>query len=65
MKIDAKKLRLAMARACLDTVDLADKAGVHKGTVFNVLSGRTIGNLSTIGKIANALGVDVTEILED
>ena len=64
MRVDAKKLRLAMARKCMESSDLSEACSLSIGTIYNVLTGRPC-NLSTIGKIAKALGVDVTEILED
>ncbi len=63
MKLDRKKLEIAKARACMSTNDLY-KAGIKQGTWC-----RAIGTLSckpeTAGKIAKALGVDVTEILAE
>lgn len=64
MRVDLKKLRIAMARNCMGAPGLAEKANLNRGTVYHVLEGKNF-NLSTIGKIAQALGVDVTEIIED
>ncbi len=62
MKIDRKKYELARARACKGQKDL-EKAGISKGTLCRLIGG---GNArpETIGKLARALGVDITEILE-
>lgn len=61
VKIDKKKLDLAKARACKSTKDLiAD--GIPKGTMCRVY--RDDLKPDTVGKIAKALGVDVTEIIE-
>ena len=62
MKVDRKKLELAMARACLSTAELIAKAEMPRGTVNGIISGKS-SKPGTIGKIAKALGVDVTEIL--
>lgn len=64
MKADRKKLELAMAQACMNTKDVQKKAGIPRPTLNNVISGRNI-RPGTIGKVAKALGVDVTEILEE
>lgn len=63
MKANCKKLRLAMARVCMNPQDLAKAAEMPPQTVNGVLRGRNI-RPATIGRIARALGVDVTEILE-
>lgn len=63
MKANKDKLALAMARACMNTNDLAAKTKMPRPTVNNVITGRNV-RPGTLGKIACALGVDVTEILE-
>ena len=63
MKANREKLRLAMARACMNPQDLAKAAEMPPQTVNGVLRGRSV-RPATIGRIAKALGVDPTEILE-
>lgn len=63
MKVNRNKLRLAMARACMNTIDLSAKAEMPVQTINGVLRGRSI-RPATLGRIAKALGVDVTDILE-
>lgn len=63
MKINKRKLEIAMARAKLNRDALANKAGMPIATVCNVLSRGTC-KPATLGRIAEALGCDVTEILE-
>lgn len=64
MNIDEKKLKLAMARACLDVKALGEAADVGKATLIRVLNGHGENvRYSTAGKLARALGVDVTEII--
>lgn len=63
MKLNKKKIELAMARACKSPKDL-EKAGIPRGTWTTARRGRSI-RPETAGRIAKALGVDVTEILED
>lgn len=61
MKLDRQKYMLARARACMGQKDL-EAAGIPKGTLCRAL--RDEARPETIGKIAKALGVDVTEIIE-
>ena len=61
MKIDRQKYMIARARACMGQKDL-EAAGIPKGTLCRAL--RDGVRPETVGKIANALGVDVTEIIE-
>lgn len=61
MKLDRKKYLLARARACMGQKDL-EAAGIPKGTLCRAMSGDI--RPETAGKIAKALGVDVTEIIE-
>lgn len=64
MKADISKLRLAMARACMNPQDLAKAAEMPPQTVNGVLRGRSV-RPATIGRIARALCVDVAEIIEE
>lgn len=63
MKIDKQKYELARARACMGQKDIVS-AGIPKGTLRGIINGRAEARPETIGKIAKALGVDVTEIIE-
>lgn len=64
MKANKNKLILAMARACRNTEDLAISAKMPRPTVNNVITGRSV-RPRTMGEIARALGVDVSEIIEE
>ena len=64
MKADKNKLSLAMARACMNPQDLAKAAEMPPQTVNGVLRERSI-RPATLGRIAKALGVDVTDILKE
>lgn len=64
MKANKRKLELAMAKECMNAEDLRATSGMPRTTVNNVIAGRSV-RPATIGRIAKALGVDVTEILED
>ena len=61
LKIDREKYMLARARACMGQKEL-EAAGIPKGTLCRAL--REDIRPETAGRIAKALGVDVTEIIE-
>jgi len=63
MKLDKAKYKLALARACLTPAELCEKADLPRPSLNNATKGRGI-RPATLGKIARALGVDVTEIME-
>lgn len=64
MRVDRKKLEIAMARSCVNAEDLQKATNMPRPTLNNVISGRNV-RPGTIGKVAKALKIDVTEILED
>lgn len=62
MKIDRKKYLLARANACMSIKDLV-AAGIPRDTLYR--AERKNVRPETAGKIAEALGVDVAEIIEN
>lgn len=44
---------------------LADKAGVKRALIAKIETGITTGSISTLQKIADALGVPLAELLND
>lgn len=64
MKADNKKLHIAMARACMNSGDLAKATEMPLPTINGVLRERSI-RPATLGRIAKALDVDVTEIMKE
>lgn len=64
MKISKAKLNIALARKCWNQRDLRDNAVVSSQTVLNINNGKSVMP-ATVGKIAAALGVDVTELIEE
>ena len=62
MKIDREKYLLARANACMSIKDLVS-AGIPRDTLYR--AERKNVRPETAGKIAEALGVDVTEIIEN
>lgn len=63
MKISTCKLNIALARKCWNQRDLRDNGTVSAQTVRNINKGKQVMP-ATAGKIANALGVDVSELIE-
>lgn len=63
MKLDKAKYQLALARSCMTTGEVIEKSGMPRPSFNGALQGRSV-RPSTLGKIARALGVDVTEIME-
>ena len=64
MKIDKEKFSIAMARACLTATDIQQIADMPRGTYIKAIAGYNI-KPATAGRIAKALNVDVTEIIEN
>lgn len=64
MKINKSKLLIALANACMNPYDLCKAVGMQYQNYRRIVNG---GNCkpATVGKIAKALNVNVTEILED
>lgn len=63
MKVDRNKLKIAMAKACMNSGDVQKASGLKRPTLNNVITGRGV-TPATLGKVAKALGVEVEEILE-
>lgn len=64
MKLNIQKLQIAMANACMNKTELAEAAGISKIAVSSYFSGKRKSTPKTIGKIAKALNVSVTEIID-
>jgi DNA-binding Xre family transcriptional regulator len=64
LRVDAKKLQLHMAEKFMNPYDLCSKADISYPSYQRIVK---CGNckIATLGKLAAALGVSVTEILED
>lgn len=63
LKLDIKKILLLQAKACLNTNELAEKAEMPRTTITNIVHGKRNATPKTIGLLARALNVDVTEII--
>lgn len=64
MKVNRRKLEIAMANACMNAADLQRAANMPRPTVNNVITGKSV-RTATVGRVAKALCVDVAEIIED
>lgn len=63
MRLDKAKVSLIMAEQDLYQKDLAEKAEMSRGNLSTIINGKNC-QPRTAFKIAKALGVDVTEIIE-
>lgn len=64
MKANRSKIFVLLATQELEIKELEQKAKMPRSTLTKVLSGKRVKPI-TIGKVANALGVDVMEILDE
>ncbi len=64
MKISREKINIEMARKKMSVNALADAYGVSRARINVILNQREISVVSA-GRLADALGVDVTEIIEN
>lgn len=64
MELSIDKIKIQMARQQLSVADLAKAYGVSRARM-NTILGQRIVSPATAGRLAAALGVDVTEILAD
>lgn len=64
MKLNLKKVKLAMASKCLSPKGLAEKAGINYVTLIPYLNGRREPGTEALGKIAKALETDPAELID-
>lgn len=64
MKVNAKKLMIVLAECCMNPYDLCRKTGIQYQTYRRIVSGSNC-KPATLGKIAKALNVPVTDIIEN
>lgn len=64
LKIDKMKIDVAMANKGYSAKELSEKCGVSQITIARLKRGVQKARPETVGKIAKALNVDVTEIIE-
>lgn len=63
MKLNPMTIRIEMAKRQFSGARLAELAGLSRQTVSAILHGKDCAE-ATAGKLANALGVDVEELME-
>ena len=64
MVLDRKKLEIARANKSMTISDLAKEYGVSRARMNVILNQYSVTTMCA-GRLAKALGVDVTEIIED
>jgi transcriptional regulator with XRE-family HTH domain len=65
VKVDGQKLQRLRSRRLWLIGDLAEKSGVHRNTISKLENGRGGAYPETIRRLAEALDVEPTELLED
>jgi Predicted transcriptional regulators len=65
MILDRNKLQLLMAKNEMNASDLAKRGNISNSSLCKYIKGTLNPSIKQIGKIANALGVDVQEILKE
>ncbi len=65
VKVDVQKLQKLRSRRLWLIGDLAERSGVHRNTISKLENGRGGAYPETIRKLAEALAVEPTDLLED
>ncbi len=65
VKVDRQKIQRLRSRRLWLIGDLAEKSGVHRNTISKLENDRGGAYPETIRKLAEALDVEPTELLED
>lgn len=63
MKIDIRKLDIALANVKMPIVKLSEKSGVSRITISRYRAGTQKARPQSIGKLATALGVKVEDLI--
>ena len=63
MKLNRDKVNIAMARKKMNATDLAKAYGVSRARLNVILNSQVLTPVCA-GRVADALGVDVTEIID-
>ena len=64
MKLSKEKIQIHLAQMQMGTVDFLRTASISSNTLTRAARGKDV-TPKTAGKIARALGVDVTELMEE
>lgn len=63
MRLDTKKIYLAMAEKGLTATDIAKAGDVSQQAVSNALNGNRIGKVKVVPAICKALGLETRDIV--
>lgn len=63
LKLDVKKIYLAMAEQGITATEIARQGGVSQQAVSNALNGNRIGKVKVVPAICKALGVSAKDIV--
>ena len=63
MTVSKEKVNIIMARTQVSASMICEKAGFSRNRFYTILNSKSVSPKS-VGRVANALGVDVTEIIE-
>lgn len=63
IRLDTKKIYLAMAEKGLTITEIANDGGVSQQAVSNALSGKRIGRVKVVPAICRALGLTAKDIV--
>lgn len=64
MKINTKKLRIAMVRKCMSSKELAEKVGCSYESIVQILSGRRNVPTKKLGEICKILETDPETLID-
>ncbi len=65
MRINKRKMKVAMASAEMTGKTLAAACGMSESSISTLMNHSVDCRLSTLGKVAKALGVKVEDIIEE
>lgn len=63
MKVNYKKLITLIGGKCWSVKDLVNEAKIQPKAYYDIKAGKDTLNIKTVGKIAKALDIEVTELL--
>lgn len=64
VRIDVQKIEAMLARDCVTRTEVSKRSGISRQSVSCILQRGTCSTVNA-GRLARALGVDVTEIMEE
>lgn len=65
MELDTQKIRVEIAKKELNAKQFCRINNFPYSTFMGIMSGNRVGNLKTVGKLAKALNVEISEILKN